>query len=172
MAARLLFVFAFGVRLPANRFAVGDLGRFQSHFHVVALSQFCDHDLDMLLPGAGEQEFFRLRVAPEAQGEILLENSVDGHADAVFVGPRFRLDRKSDGRFGNARRRIKDRSALVTERVAGGCFSQLCNRAQVSGIQIVDGHGRLPLHDLQMLKALLRTAIEIVDRCVIFHHAG
>ena len=62
-------------------------------------------------PLPAEQKFLRLRVACEAQREIFFENAVNGDADAVFVGARFRFDGESDGRLGNTRGRIEDWSS-------------------------------------------------------------
>ena len=44
--------------------------------------------------------------------------------------------------------------------------------ANIAGVQFADLRQRLPLHDLDMLHAFLRTAIEIRDRCVILQHAA
>ena len=75
--AGLLLVLAFGVGLAANRFAVGNFRRMQSQVHVIALAKLRDHHFDVLLAGAGKQEFLRLRIAAETQRQILLENPVD-----------------------------------------------------------------------------------------------
>ena len=115
--AGLLLVFAFGVGLAADGLAVGNLGRLQSQLHVVAFAKLGHHDFDVLLARAGKQEFLGLRIAAEAQREVLFQYFVDGRADAVFVRSRFGLDGKGYGGLGNARRRIVDGRVLVAERV-------------------------------------------------------
>src|SRR6202030_3823846 len=54
VAAGLLFVFAFGVGAPADRFAVSDFRRLQREVHVVTLVQLGHHHLYVLLAGTGE----------------------------------------------------------------------------------------------------------------------
>ena len=58
MPAGLLLVLAFGVRLAANRLAVGNLWRVQRQFNVIALAQFRDHHFDVLLPRARSRNSF------------------------------------------------------------------------------------------------------------------
>ena len=108
VAAGLLFVFAFGVRFAANRFAIWNLGRLQRQLDVIALAQLGDYHFDVLLARTRKQKFLRLRIAAETQRRIFLENSVDRRSDLVFVRTRLRLDRKSNQRLGQARRRIKN----------------------------------------------------------------
>ena len=113
VSAGLLFVFAFGVGLCANCLAVGHFRRMQREFHVVALAKLGNDHLDMLLSGTGEQKFFRLRIAPEAQREILFENPVNRDADAIFVRARLWFNCERDRRFGNARGRVEDRCVFI-----------------------------------------------------------
>ena len=63
MAAGLFFVFAFGVGFAANGFAIRNFRRLEREVDVVTLVEFGDDDFDVLLAGAGEEEFFRLRIA-------------------------------------------------------------------------------------------------------------
>ena len=153
MAAGLLFVFAFGVGFAANGFAVGDFGRMHDQFDVVALAELGDDDFDVLLPGAAEQKFLGLRIAGEAQGQIFLQNFVNGETDAVFIGAGFGFDGESDGGFGNARGRMKDRSALVTQSFAGGGVFQFGDAANVSGVEFGDFVAGFSLHGLDVLEA-------------------
>ena len=80
----------------------GNLRRVQRHVDAVALLQPADDDFDVLLPGAGQQEFFRLRIAIEAQRLILFENLVDRVAHPVFVVARLGGDGIRDRRLGQS----------------------------------------------------------------------
>ena len=126
----------------------------------------------MLLPRATEQKFFGLRVAAETQGEIFLQNFMNGHADAVLVGAGFGLDRKSDGGFGDARRGMKSGGALVAESFAGGGFLELGDAADIAGVEFVNFAGGFSLGHLDVLKTLLRAAIKIGEGGIIFQDAG
>ena len=158
---RLLLVLAFRVGLAANRFAVGNFRRMQRQLHVIALAQLRHHHFDVLLPRAAQQKFLRLRIARKTQRQILFQNFVNRHADAVFVRARLRFDRKRDRRLRNARRRIKNRRVLVAQRFAGRRVLQFGHRADVARVQLVHRGRRLPLHHLHVLQALLRAAVEI-----------
>ena len=122
VAAGLLFVFTFGIGFAANRFAIRDFGRLEREVDVVTLVQFGHDDFDVLLSGASEQEFLRLRIAREAKRGVLFENLVNRDADFVFVGARFGLDGESDRRLGNLRGTVENRRSLVAERFSGGGF--------------------------------------------------
>ena len=113
-----------------------------------------------------------MRVASKTQREILFENPVNRDADAVFVRARLRFNRKRDGGLGDARGWIEDRCAFIAEGFSRRGFFQLRNRAHVACVQIVHGDSRLTLHHLHVLEALLRSAIEVCDRRVIFEDAG
>ena len=65
MPARLLLVFALGVCFAADRFAVGDFGRFQRDLDIEPALQFGDGHLHVLLPGARDQELLGLGVTGE-----------------------------------------------------------------------------------------------------------
>jgi len=57
-------------------FAIWNLGRLEGDIHAVTLLEPADHDLDVLLAGAGQQELASLRVAVEAQRLVLFEDAV------------------------------------------------------------------------------------------------
>ena len=67
MPSGLLLVPPLNIRGSTDCFAIGDLGRFQRDIHAIPALQSADRDFDMLLPGSGNQKFFRLRIAIEAQ---------------------------------------------------------------------------------------------------------
>jgi hypothetical protein len=98
--------------------------------------QLGDHHFYVLLPGAGEKKFLGLRVAREMQRGIFLQNFVDRNADLVFVGAGLGFNRKSDGRFGDGRAFIKNRSGFIAERFTGGRFFQFCNCADIAGMKL------------------------------------
>ena len=87
------------VSAPANSFAIGDFWSFQIHFRVVSLLHLGNDYLNVLLAGPGDQEFFRLRVAEEAQHRIFFHELVNADTQFVLVSAGLRLDRKRDGRF-------------------------------------------------------------------------
>jgi hypothetical protein len=66
--------------LAADGFAVGNLGRLERDFGVVALFEAADDGLDVRLAGAGDEELVGLRVAEEADEQILFHELVDGGA--------------------------------------------------------------------------------------------
>jgi hypothetical protein len=90
VAAGLLLVPALHVGLPANGLAIRNFRRFQRDIHAVALLHPADDDFHVLLAGAGEQEFARLRIAVEAQRLVFFQNRAPP-AHAVLVVARFWL---------------------------------------------------------------------------------
>ena len=100
VAAGLLFVAALGLGLGANGFAVGDLGRLERDFGVIALFEAADDGLDVRLAGAGDEELVGLRVAEEADEQVLFHELVDGGRELVFVGAGLGLDGVGHGRLG------------------------------------------------------------------------
>ena len=139
VTAGLLLVAALDVGLAANGLAVGDLGSLQRHLHAVALLHAADHNLDVLLAGAGQQELARLRVAVEAQRLVFFQNAVHGVAHAVLVVARLGLDGEGDGGLRQLHRRIAHIQALFRQGVAGESVLQLGNGADVAGMHF--GHG-------------------------------
>ena len=139
---------------------------------MVTLAQFCDDYFDMLLPRAAQQEFFCLRIARKTQGEIFLQNLVDGDAYAVFVGARLRFDCEGNRRLGNPRARIKNRRVLVSQGLTGRGVLQFGDRTNVTRVEVAHRCRRFSLHYLDMLKTFLRAAIEVVERSVVFQHPG
>ena len=170
--ARLLLVFSLGVGFAADRFAVGNLGRVQRQVHVVALVQLGDDHLDVLLARARQQKLLGLRVARKSQRRVFFQNAMDRGADAVFIRARLGLDREGDGRLGNVRQGIMNRSRLFAERVAGERFLEFRDGAQIARVKIGDRRRRLALHHLDVLQALARSARKILRHRVVFQDAG
>ena len=100
VAAGLLFVAAVGLGLAADGFAIGNLGRFERDFGVVALFEAADDGLDVRLAGAGDEEFVGLRIAEEADEQVLFHELVDGGRELVFVGAGLGLDGVGHGGLG------------------------------------------------------------------------
>ena len=119
VAAALLLVASLHVGAPANGLAIRNLRRLQVHLGVVAVLQLGDDDFDVLLAGAGDQEFLRLRIAEEAQHGVFFHQLVNAVAQLVFVGTRLGLDGEGDGRLRKRHLRILNRRALVAQGVAG-----------------------------------------------------
>ena len=86
---------------------------------MIAVLQLRDHDFDVLLAGSGDEEFFGLRIAEEAQHGVLFHQLVNAVAQFVFVGARLRLDGEGDGRLGKGHLRILDGRRLIAQGVAG-----------------------------------------------------
>ena len=150
----------------------GHLRRLQVDFGVVAVLQLGDHDLDVLLAGAGDEEFLGLRIAEEAQHGIFFHQLVDAVAQLVFVGARLGLDGEGDGRLGEGDLRILDRRTFVAQRVAGQGVLQLGDGADIAGVQLVHRNGGLALHGGEVGKLFGAAAGEVLHRGVVLQHAG
>src|SRR5712664_144085 len=172
VATGLLLVLAFDVGLAADGFAVRNLGRFEREVDMVALVELGDDDFDMLLAGTGQEEFLGLRIARKTQRGIFLQDFMNRDADFVFIGARFRLDGKGDGRLGKLRGRVKDGRSFVAKSFTGSCFLQLGDGADVSGVKLADFDELLALNDLDMLKAFRNVAIVIGESGVIFQDSA
>src|SRR6185503_11752218 len=108
VSARLLLVPALDVGFAADGLAIRNLGSLQRHIHAVTFFKPADDYLDMLLAAAAQQKLFGLRIAIEPQRLIFLQNAMDGMAHAVFVRPRFGLNRKCYGGLGQLDRVVLD----------------------------------------------------------------
>ena len=101
VAAGLLLVASLDVGFAANGFAIRNLGRFEHDFGVVTLLHLGDDDFNVLLSGAGDQEFFGLRIAEEAQHGVFFHELVETDAELVFIGAALGLDGEGDGGLGH-----------------------------------------------------------------------
>ena len=142
MPAGLFLVPSARLDACANRLAIRNFRRLQRHLGVVALLQLGDDHLDMLLPGAGDQELMGLRVAIEANQRVFFHQPVQSGGQLVFIGAGARLDRKGDRRLGQYRRLIENRLRLVSQRVSGEGVLQLGDRANVARMQFRHGTSR------------------------------
>ena len=117
VAAGLLLVAALGLGLGADGFAIGHLGRLEGDFGVVALFEAADDGLDVRLAGAGDEELVGLRIAEEADEQVLFHELVDGGGELVLVGAGLGLDGVGHGRLGQRGEIDLDLRALL----ARGC---------------------------------------------------
>jgi len=113
-----------------------------------------------------------LRVAVEAQRLVLFEDAVDGVAHTVFVVARLGFDGEGDRRLGQLHGRVGDGKALIRQGVAGERVFQLGHRAQIAGMQLGHGLQGLALRAAEVGQPLSRTAGEVLQRAVVFHHSG
>src|SRR5258708_37283793 len=65
--ASLLLVPSLHVRFAANVLAIGNFRRLQNYFCVIRLLEFGDHDFNVLLPRARNQDFLGLAIAGTSQ---------------------------------------------------------------------------------------------------------
>ena len=100
VAAGLLFVAAVRLGFGADGFEVGNLGRLERDLGVIALFEAADDGLDVRLACAGDQELVGLRVAEEADEQVLFHELVDGGRELVFVGAALGLDGVGHGGLG------------------------------------------------------------------------
>jgi len=86
VAAGLLFVASRRLDLGADGLTIGHLGGLEGDLGVVALFEAADDGLDVRLAGAGDEEFVGLRIAEEANEQVLFHELVDGGGELVLVG--------------------------------------------------------------------------------------
>ena len=149
----------------------GILGALSVDVHAVALLQPADHDFDVLLPGAGQQEFAGLRIAIEAQGLVLFQDAVDGVAHAVFVVARLGFDGEGDRRLGEFDRRIGDVEAFVRQGVAGEGVLEFGDCADVAGVQFGDGLQGFALRAAEVRQPLRGALVDVLQVGVVLDDA-
>ena len=139
---------------------------------MVALFEAADDGLDVRLAGAGDEELVGLRVAEEADEQVLFHELVDGGGELVFVGAGLGLDGVGHGRLGQRGDVDLDLGALLAEGVAGEGVAQLGHGAQVAGVQLGHFDGLAALHDGEMREALLAAAGVVLHGGVVFDDAA
>ena len=100
MPAGLLLVPSLRLGLAANGFAIRHLGRLQRHLGVIALLQPRHNRLDVRLSRAGNQKLVRLRIAKEADQQILFHQLVNRRRQLVLIRAALRLDGVGHRRLG------------------------------------------------------------------------
>ena len=114
---------------------------FEGDFGVVALFEARDDGFDVGLAGAGDEELVGLRVAEEADEEVLFHELVDGGGELVFVGAGLGLDGVGHGGLGHGAGSIEDVGALGAEGVAGEGVAELGDGAEIAGVELEDFDG-------------------------------
>src|SRR5260370_29234073 len=95
--ASLLLVPSLHVSFAAKSLAIGNFWRLQNYFSVITLLEFGDHDFNVLLPGARNQEFLGLGIAEKSQHGVFFHQLVNARPQLVFIGAAFGLDSKGNG---------------------------------------------------------------------------
>ena len=155
---------AVGLCLAANGFAVGHLGRLQCDFSVVTLFEAVDDGFNMRLPRAGNQEFVSLRVAEEANEQVLFHELVNCGSKLVFVGTGFGLDGVGHGRLGHRGKRDLDLGAFLAEGVAGESVAELADGADIASMELSDFDRLAALHDAEVRELFLAAAGVVLER--------
>src|SRR5690348_14649770 len=168
----LLLVPALHVGFAADGFAVGHLGRLQIDLGVVALFQFGNDDFDVLLAGAGDEEFLGLLVTEEAQHGVLFHDLVDAVGELVFIGARLGFDGEGDGRLGQDDLGVLNSRGLVAQGVAGKSVLQLGHRSDIAGVQFVHRHRVFALHHGNVGQLFRGAAAKVLQAGVVFQHPG
>src|SRR5262245_59981109 len=106
----------------ADRLAVGDLWAADVRVDVELARQPVDDDLQVELPHARDQGLASLLVGADAEGRLLLGETLESGSQLVLVALRLRLDRDRDHRLREVHRlqpnRLRFRRAGVDRRDA------------------------------------------------------
>ena len=173
VTAGLLLVAALRVGFAADGFAIGNLGRFQRDFSVVALLEAADDGLNVRLAGAGNQELVGLRIAEEANEQVLFHELVNGGRELVFVGAALGLDGVGHGRLGQSEAaRPVSRAPFcpsvspvsVSRSLATAPRSPACSSATSTALR--------PCITLRCEKLLLAAARVVLQGGVVLDHAA
>ena len=113
-----------------------------------------------------------MRIAEEADEQVLFHELVDGGGELVFVGAGLGLDGVGHGRLGRADEFDLDVGALGSEGVAGEGFAELGHGADVAGVEFEDFDGLAALHDGEVREALLAAAGVVLDGGVVLDDAA
>ena len=73
----------------------------QDHIDAVALLEPADHDLDVELTGARDQQLLGLRIASDADGRVLVADLGQRRGELVLVTLGRGFEGKADGRLGD-----------------------------------------------------------------------
>src|SRR5713101_2590774 len=106
------------VCFATNSLAIGNFRRLQNYFCVITLLEFGDHDFNVLLPRARNQEFLGLGIAEKSQHGVFFHQLVNARPQLVFIGATFGLDSKRNGGLGQLHSRILNGRRFVAESVA------------------------------------------------------
>src|SRR6185437_11568726 len=133
---------------PADGLTVSDLWAADVRVDVELTRQPVDDDLQVELAHARDQGLARLLVSADAEGRILLGETLQAGAQLVLVALGLRLDRDGDHRLREVHRLEADRCRVRGQRVAGGRALE------------ADRRGDLARHDLLALFAVVGVHLE------------
>ena len=158
--------------MRADGFEIGNLGRFERDFGVIALFEAVDDGLDVRLACAGDEELVGLRIAVEADEQVFFHELVDGGRELVFVGARLWLDGVGHGGLGRRGHVDLEVGAFLAERVAGERVAELAHCAEIAGVKLGDFNGLAALHDAQVRELFLAAARVVLKRGVVLDYAA
>ncbi len=161
-AARLLFMPVGGLGLARHGLLKRDLGKLEVDAHAVFVLELLDHDLDMKLARAGEDDLLGLHVAGELQHRVLFHEARQGRGDLVFVALALGLNGEGDGGLGDLERFVQDGFALLADRVEGLGFLQLGQGHDVAGLGLPHGGQGLALDGVDGAEALGGLVVGVV----------
>ena len=84
-AAGLLLVAALHLHLAAHGLTVGHLGRLEDDVHLEAAFGLFHRKFDVQLAHAGQQDIAVFFVAGQTQGDVFVQQALDGGVDLVFI---------------------------------------------------------------------------------------
>lgn len=158
-SAALLLMAALHLYLAANGFTVGDLGRLEQDFHLVAAFGALDGGFDVELAHARKQDVAGFLVAAQLQGHVLIQQLLDGGVHLVFVALFLRREGESDELRGELRHGDREGGLVVAERVARAGIFQLAHRNDRAGAE-------------HILAGRLRFAVKIEEGAEAFGFLG
>src|SRR5882762_3871293 len=172
LTAGLLDVAAFGERLLANRFAIGNLGASDVGLHIVFAQHAVDDDFKVKFTHAGDQGLAGIGFGGNAEGRIFLREALQGDPQLVLVRLGFRLD--GDGNHGSRKvdRLKNDLLVFVAQRVAGVDALQSDASANIAGVDFVDFFTLVRMHLQQAADAFAGTLSGIHHVTAGLEHAG
>ena len=97
----------------ADRFLVGDLGRFGLDLDVVALLHLFQRDAQVQIAQAAQHGFLGVRVVLQRQAGIFLQQLMHGVRQLLLVAPGGGADSQPEQRRGEARRPEADVVVIV-----------------------------------------------------------
>ena len=99
--------------MRAYGLAIGNLGRLERDLGVVAALEAVHDGLNVRLARAGDEELVGLRIAEEADEQVLFHELVNGGRELVLVGAGLGLDGVGHGRLGQRGQRYLNLRALL-----------------------------------------------------------
>ena len=171
VSATLLFVASMSFGAATNALAIRHLRRFQCHLGVVPLLQTRHNRLDVRLSGPGNQKLIGLRIAEEANQQILFHQLVNSRRKLVLVRAALRLDSIGHRGLRQSSQFNLNLCAFLAQRVSGKCFAQFRHCPKIAGMQLHHFHSFASLHHTQMRKTFLAASRVVLQCGVVSHHS-